>query len=173
MPKLIFDSIDKEIAMKRWLCLILGTLLLAATNAGSTLAADARIGGMRLLPGYLHQPLQGFDSIVGKIAKKDGLQISYEIGSIPKPGGLSLGGQFSDRPKRTPKNLLRWYREQIVNGQPVHLAYRKDNILLVSYPKKGMNLSVKISSADEMAEALLMILTYPNTAIADGEKKQP
>ena len=26
-----------------------------------------------------------------------------------------------------------------------------------------MNLSVKIHSADEMAEALLMILTYPNT----------
>ena len=126
---------------------------------------------MRLLPGYVHQPLQGFDSIVGKITKKDGLQINYEIGGIPKPGGLRLGGQFSDRPKLTPKNQVRWYREQIINGQPVHLAYRKDNFLLVSYPKKGINLSVKIRTADEMAEALLMILTYPNTDANDGGKK--
>lgn len=157
--------------MKRWLCLTLGTLLLGATVVSSTLAADARLGGMRLLPGYVHQPLQGFDSIVGKITKKDGLQINYEIGGIPKPGGLRLGGQFSDRPKLTPKKQVRWYREQIVGGQPVHLAYRKDNILLVSYPKKGMNLSVKLHSADEMAEALLMILTYPNKVADDGAKK--
>ena len=156
--------------MKRWLTLSLGTLLLAATTASSTLAADSQIGGMRLLPGYVHQPLQGFDSIVGKITKKGGLVISYEIGGIPKPGGLQLGGQFSDRPKRTPKNQLRWYREQIVNGQPVHLAYRKDNYLLVSYPKKGMNLSVKLSTTEEMVEALLMILTYPNPVAVDDKK---
>ena len=157
--------------MKRWLYMAMGMLLFGTTTATSTFAADARLGGIRLLPGYVHQPLQGFDSIVGKITKKDGLQINYEIGGIPKPGGIRLGGQFSDRPKLTPKNQVRWYREQIVNGQPVHLAYRKDDVLLVSYPKKGMNLSVKLRSADEMAEALLMILTYPNAASDGGEKK--
>ena len=156
--------------MKTWLCLTLGTFLLGVT-ASPTLAADARLGGMRLLAGYQHQPLQGFDSIVGKISKKAGLQISYEIGGLPKPGGIRLGGQFSDRPKRTPKNQVRWYREQTVNGQPVHLAHRKDNVLLVSFPQKGMNFSVTVRSADEMAEALLMILTYPDPVAGDGRNK--
>ena len=119
------------------------------------------IGGMRLLPGYTHKPLQGFDSIVGEISKKGGLQIRYEIGAIPKPGGIRMGGMFSDRPKSTPKAQLRWYREQVVNNQPVHLAYSKGQILMVSYPLKGINLHVTVRTADEMAEALLMILTYP------------
>jgi hypothetical protein len=156
--------------MRTWLCLILGTFLLGVATAKPALAADAHLGGMRLLSGYKHQPLQGFDSIVGKISEKDGLQISYEIGYVPKPGAPRFGGSFSDRPKLTPKDKVRWYLEQSVNGQPVHLAHRKDNVLLVSFPKKGMNLSVTVRSADEMAEALLMILTYPNPVAGDGKK---
>lgn len=156
--------------MKLRIYLTFAMLFLGVIAAGPTSAADARLGGMRLLKGYKHQALQGFDSIVGKISKKDGLQISYEIGGLPKPGGLRLGGQFSDRPKLTPKNRVRWYLEQTVNGQPVHLAYRKDNILLVSFPKKGMNFTATVRSADEMAEALLMILTYPNPVAGGGRK---
>jgi hypothetical protein len=156
--------------MRKRFYLMLGVVWLSLMTSG-VFAAD-RIGGMRLLPGYKHQPLQGFDSIVGKIAKEGGLQINYDIGALPKPGGLVLGGSFSDRPKLTPKGNLRWYREQVINGQPVHLAYRKDNILLVSYPKNGVNLSVRIRSAEEMAEALLMILTYPDPVAEDGSKKK-
>lgn len=113
--------------MKQCIQVVVGSMLLSAMTVGPTMAADARIDGMRLLPGFTHQPLQGFDSIGGKIGNKDGLQINYDIGGIPKPGGLRLGCQFSDRPKLTPKKLVRWYREQVVNQQPVHLAYRKDN----------------------------------------------
>ena len=61
----------------------------------------------------------------------------------------------------SPKDKVRWYREQVVNNQPVHLAYRKDQVLLISYPLKGINLHVTVRTVDEMAEALLMILTYP------------
>lgn len=124
-------------------------------------AAENPLGGMQLLPGYVHQPLQGIDSVVGRITKKDGLTLTYEIGSLPQPGGLRLGGQFSDRPKQVPPERLRWYREQVVHGQPVHLAYLKDNSLMVSFPLKGMNVHTKVENADEMAEALLMLLTYP------------
>ena len=123
-----------------------------------------RIGGIQLLPGYKHQKLQGIDSIVGKIVKQGGLTIFYEIGGIPK-GGLRFGGSFTDRPQRTPKSQRRWYKEQLIHGEPVHIAYLKDNRLLVSYPKslpgKGINFSTKVGSADEMAEALLMLLTFP------------
>ena len=153
--------------MKTCFCLTLGTFLVGVMATSPASAADARLGGMRLLVGYKHQPLQGFDSIVGRIEKEGGLRISYEIGHVPKPGAPRFGGSFSDRPKLTPKDRVRWYREQVVNGQAVHIAYRKDNLLLVSYPTKGMNLSVTVGTADEMAEALLMILTYPNP-VADA-----
>jgi hypothetical protein len=158
--------------MKILCCETLGVLLLAMTMECSTAMADDRIGGMQLLPGYKHQPLQGFDSVVGKISKPNGLEISYEIGAIPKPGGLSLGGQFSDRPRLTPQDQRRWYQEQTVAGQKVHLVYRNDNYLLVSFPKQGMNLSVKVLTPDEMAEALLMILTYPMAEKGEGKESK-
>ncbi len=123
--------------MKNWFCLTLGTILLGMTATSPALAADAPLAGMRLLPGYKHQPLQGIDSIVGEIKKEDGLRIMYEIGGVVKPGAPRFGGSFSDRPKLAPKDQVRWYLEQTVNGQPVHLAHRKDNVLLVSFPKNG------------------------------------
>jgi hypothetical protein len=95
--------------MKTWFCLSVGTIVFAMTATGPASADEARLGGMRLLEGYEHQPLQGFDSIVGKISKKGGLEISYEIGSVPKLGAPQFGGQFSDRPKLTPKDQVRWY----------------------------------------------------------------
>lgn len=137
------------------------TLIVALTSLASADADDKHLGGMKLLPGYKHQPLQGIDSIVGKVTNPKGLDIMYEIGGIPKAGAPRFGGQFSDRPKLMPKDQLRWYQEQTVNGQPVHLAHRKDDYLMVSFPKKGMNISVKVTTPQEMAEALLMILTIP------------
>ncbi|MGD8239572.1 MAG: hypothetical protein PVH68_13515 [Armatimonadota bacterium] len=154
--------------MKQLVSLSPGTLVLCLTVSGHLLAADAPPGGIRLLPGYEHRPLQGIDSIVGEIRKEGGLRISYEIGGLTKPGGITVGGQFSDRPKLTPRDQVRWYLEQTVNKQPAHLAYRKDSYLLVSFPQKGINFRVMIRSADEMAEALLMILTYPGPPAAEA-----
>lgn len=141
--------------------------LLAAVVAcgavASPLAAadDGPLGSMTLLPGYEHRPLQGIDSVVGQIVKEDGLTLTYEIGAVPKPGGLMLGGMFSDRPKKTPENRRRWYKEQTINGQPMHLAYLKDRQLLVSFPKQGMNVSGTVKTPEEMADVLLMLTTYP------------
>ena len=134
---------------------------------GPLFAADVRLGGMQLLPGYKHQPLQGFDSTVGEVKKEEGLRIIYEIGRLTKPGAPRIGGSFSDRPKQTPKDKIRWYLEQVVGGQPIHVAYLKDNTLLASFPKKGTNFSVTVRNTGEMAEALLMILTYPDPALKD------
>lgn len=156
--------------MKFCLSLSLAALLCGVTSGNSASADDARLGGMTLLPGYKHHPLQGIDSIVGEIKKEGGLRIMYEIGAIPKPGAPRFGGSFSDRPKNTPKDQVRWYKEQTVNGQPVHLACKKDGFLLVSFPQKGINFSAKVSSDEELADALLMILTYPGPA---GESSTP
>ena len=150
--------------MRSTICFCFCVLL---TNAPSDLPAADPLGGMQLLEGYKHVPLQGIDSIVGEIKKEGGLKIVYDIGPVPKPGQPRLGGSFTDRPKNTPAKLRRWYREQTVNNQPVHLAYLKDHTLLVSYPEKGVNFSTAVKTPDEMAEALLMILTYPNPVEMD------
>jgi len=151
-------------------------MLLVATGfvyllAGESAMADnSRIGGIKLLPGYKHEQLQGIDSIVGKIVNPKGLSIFYEIGPIPQ-GPFATGGSFTDRPKKTPKTLLRWYKEQTIQGQPVHIAYLKNKTLLVSYPKSipknGINFSTKVESADEMADALIMLLTFPQPKVKE------
>jgi len=145
-------------------------LCLAAVDEAS--ADDARLRGMRLLPGYTHVPKQGFDSLVGEINKEGGLSIRYEIGRVAKPGGPAMGGDFRDHAKLTPKEKLQWYREQTVGDQPVHLAYRKDKVLLASFPKTGMNLHTTIKSTEDFADAMLMILTYPQPAAADPAPKR-
>ena len=140
-------------------------------------AEDDRLQGIQLLPGYKHEKLQGIDSIVGRIVKKKGLTISYEIGGIPK-GPFAFGGSFSDRPKKTPKKLVKWYREQMVNGQPMHIAYLKSKALLVSFPKsipnKGINFYVaKVETMEEMADALLMLSTFPIAETGAKIKRTP
>src|SRR5262245_6481631 len=89
-------------------------------------------GGIKLLPGYVHEKLQGIDSIVGRLVKKEGLTIQYEIGAVPKPGGPVFGGSFSDYPKNTPADQRLWYKEQTIGGRDVHLAMLKTKMLLVS-----------------------------------------
>jgi hypothetical protein len=133
-------------------------------------AGVAAPGGMRLLPGYTHKPLRGIDSIVGQIVKDDGWKISYEIGRVSKPGQPMTGGGFRDRPKLTPKAKVLWYREQTVSCQPVHMALCKDNTLLVSFPGKGMNFRATIRSLEQLADAMLMILTYSQSATAAATK---
>lgn len=137
---------------------------LVATMSSTTfsLGADAPPpGSIQLLPGYVHEPLQGFDSIVGKISKKGGLTIQYEIGRVRKPGDLAVGGDFSDAAQRLPEKDRKWFKQQVVNGQPVNVAYGKDDVLYVAYPQSGVNFTSKVKTPEEVAEALLMLLTYP------------
>ena len=139
-------------------------VVMAFTSAVS--AADAPPGAIRLLPGYTHKTLQGFDSKPGEISKKGGLQIRYDIGRVAKPGTIGLGGDFSDQAKRVPPKSRRWYKEQTIGGQPVHLAYTKDDVLSVSYPASGINFSVKAKTHEELTDALLIILSFPAAAKA-------
>lgn len=117
-------------------------------------------GGMKLLPGYVHERLQGIDSIVGRIVKKEGLSISYEIGHVPKPGGPVFGGSFSDYPKNTPADQRLWYKEQTIAGREIHTALTKTKTLMVSFPASGINFSTAIKSEEDVAEALLLILSF-------------
>jgi len=152
--------------MRKHVCFCLSAFSLCLLVAFPAMAADTPPGGMKLLPGYTHRPLQGIDSVVGEIVKEGGLKISYEIGHVSKPGEPMVGGGFRDRPKLLPKAKVRWYREQTINSQPVHVAFSKDRMLLVSFPEKGMNFGAKIGSSEQFADAMLMIVTYPNEAVS-------
>lgn len=151
--------------------LLAGVVRLFVTDM--SVAQESRIGGIQLLPGYKHEEQQGFDSIVGRIVKPKGLTISYDIGAIPQ-GGLRFGGSFNDQPKAVPENQLRWYKEQMVQGEPMHIAYLKDDSLMVSFPKsipgKGINFHTKVKTIDEMTDALLMLMTFPKVKEAKEAK---
>ncbi len=159
--------------MKMPFYLFLTAIALCVLTINPAQSADAPLGGIKLLPGYTHKPLQGIDSIVGEIVNAAGAKISYEIGHVSKPGQPRLGGGFRDRPKLTPKDKLQWYREQQVNGQSVHVAYLVDKTLLVSYPEKGMNFRTTIRSSEQFADAMLMILTYPQPAAPAKKGSNP
>jgi hypothetical protein len=149
---------------------ILVTVSVSAVSA-AFFAGEKPPGAINLLPDYTHERKQGFDSIPGVISKKGGLEIVYDIGSIPKPGAPRFGGQFSDRAKAVPAAQRLWYKEQIVNGQPVHLAWTKQKRLLASYPKSGINFSVNVKTFEELADALLIILSYPEAPKAPAKGK--
>lgn len=128
------------------------TLLLLALAAGVAPAQsyDVRPAkAMKLLPGYQIEEQTGIDAITGTIAKKDGLTIRYDIGKFP-----------TNVASRQDKERLRWYKEHEANGRPVHLALAKDGTLYVSFPYFAANFQAKVANEAEMAEVLLMILTY-------------
>ena len=114
-----------------------------------------------LLSGYIHEPLQGIDSIVGRIGKKDGLQIQYEMGGIPAPGGLRLGGHFVNQALQVPEKNRLWIKEQKTGGRTVHVAYSKDNRLVVSSASttEGINFHALAKTPGDIADVLLMVLT--------------
>lgn len=129
-------------------------------NAAVLFAEDPPPGNIQLLPGYTHKALQGIDSRPGVIEKEGGLKIHYDIGAVIPPGQPRFGGSFSDRPKAVPENQRHWYKEQTIAGQPVHIAYTKQNVLMAAFPKGGINFSVKAKTTEDVTDALLIILSY-------------
>jgi hypothetical protein len=112
-------------------------------------------GGIKLLPGYQHQKLQGIDTRVGKISKEGGLAIEYDIGR--------LAGNYA---KGQDKAGLLWFKEQVVGGRSVQLAFTKDRTLIVTFPETHANFSGKTKSDEDLADMLLMVLSYAPEAKA-------
>jgi hypothetical protein len=148
--------------------LLLGSVVLFAASRARAAERPAP-GNVQLLPGYAHEPLQGFDSVVGKITKKGGLTINYEIGRVPKPGGLAIGGDFSNAAVRAPEKDRRWLKQQVVAGEPVDIVWMKNDTLIASFPKSGANFTTTAKTPEELADALLIVLSYPGPKPAKPE----
>lgn len=137
---------------------ILCGLLIAPFAMG---ADDAKPlpGNVKLLKDYKHEALQGIDSVVGKIVRADGFTVQYEIGAIPKPGGLLLGGSFSNRAATMRPELRTWYKEQATAGGTVHIAMGKDGMLTVSVPEVGANLHAKPKTPEDTIDVILLAVS--------------
>jgi hypothetical protein len=135
-------------------------------------AADDVLGGLKLLEGYSMKRGSAVDATAWTIEKRGGLNISFEAGASE--------GSWADPNER---NKYSWYREQRVNGYTVRFALVKQglktqweprdsrglppgNILLVSFLLEGdrsshtANFSAKVGNSREMADALLMVMTF-------------
>lgn len=135
-------------------------ILMAAPGLMAADEAKPAPGNIKLPAGYVHEPLQGIDSIVGRITKKDGLTINYEIGRVTKPGQPALGGDFQDQAKAVPAAQRQWYQEQTIAGQQVHAAYDKQGMLIVTFPQSGVNFVTIAKTPAQVAEALLIVLSH-------------
>jgi hypothetical protein len=151
--------------MHKLLALIL--ILLLPTQ----LLASDHYGGIRLLDGYKIKKGWAVDAATWTIYKEGGLTIDFEAG---------MNEGLWAYPKE--KEKYAWYREQNVNGHKVMLALIKPglktvwepdnprspelgNILLVTFPlgiqsDNTANFKAEILNDGELADALLMILTF-------------
>jgi hypothetical protein len=134
-------------------------------------SSEQSFGGIKLLEGYKIKKDWAVDAAAWTIYKKGGLTIEFEAGMNE--------GLWADPKDR---GTYAWYREQTVNGHKVMLALIKPglktvwepdnprnpdlgNILLVTFPLGGLpdntaNFKAEILNDSEMADMLLMVLTF-------------
>ena len=133
-------------------------------------------GGINLLDGYRYKQRNTFGvlSAAGTIFSEEGLLIEFEEGM-----NVCCAADPADIARYA------WFKEQVIAGRKVYIALIKKgvktvwepdkprnnefgNILLVTYPlggqkSHGINFVGEILSDEELADALLMILTFdPN-----------
>ena len=135
-------------------------------------AQTALPGGLQitLQPGYAYVPKQGFDSVVGVLEKKDGMQIMFEMGGNPPPGAPRFGGSYVNQAQRMPEIQREWLKEFEAGGRKISVAYNKDKQMTVSTStdKEGVNFSAIAKTPADVADVLMMALTLsPQKAKAD------
>jgi hypothetical protein len=119
-----------------------------------------------VLEGYQQSPLQGIDSIVGRIEKKGGPALFYEIGGVSPPGAPRFGGSFTNQAANLPKESLAWSKSLKSAAKTTTVAYTKEQKLVISveFAKEGANLSATAKTPEEIAEVLLMITSLREKA---------
>jgi hypothetical protein len=118
-------------------------------------------GGMQLLPGFHHQSKQSIDSTTGRIWKKGGLEIHYDIGQ--------MAGDYTECEWCGWTKGEVWRKTQVVNGQQVICVFTKKKRLVVSFPKSHANFFALIHTESELTDMLLITLTFRGFA----EQKVP
>ncbi len=157
--------------MMRLMCLAAcGILFVVPTS----FANDPPYGKVQLLDGYQYKRGRTIDAINGVIYKNGGLHIEFE-------SGVSQG--FAADPARKTEYI--WFRQQQINGHKVFIALTQpgsgtkwrpeqprngklNRILLVTFPgtfspTDAANFRAEVLDEIEIAEMLLMVLTFDPT----------
>jgi hypothetical protein len=113
-------------------------------------------GGIKLLNGYVHIPLRGIDTRVGRIKKEGGLDILYDIGR--------LAGESVRLCLLIDQSCV-WYKEQQLKGGLVKIALTKDREIIATFPKTTANFIAEVKSQEDIADFLIMILTYDEQTV--------
>lgn len=135
------------------IALILVAIGCRASGKGSSAERqDGYRAPVKLLPGFKWTLIPGIDSPGATISNNDGLEI-----------GVELCCGFGVETEDVSKSMVLWREEQTVNGERVLLVFTKSKELIVSFPlstAKAINFHAKIHNQRDMAEMLLMVLTY-------------
>jgi hypothetical protein len=134
----------------RQLTLILG--IIACVTSCYFLAAEPITCPVVLLNGYQHKAKLGTDSSPGIIYKAGGLRIQYDI------GGMALS---YITPEQVGKHYIN-YTVQVINGKTVRLAFKKESpaVCVITFPDYHANFTAEIKTPQEMAEFLLIALSF-------------
>jgi hypothetical protein len=105
---------------------------------------------IRLLPGYKVQVQPGIDTGGARFWKEGGLDMHFSTGTYEFKEADSI-----------PANQVQWRVEQIVNGNHITCVFTKSQEFIVTVNELPVsNFDAKIRSQQELAEMLLMVLTY-------------
>lgn len=131
----------------RYLMLVVVVILNSIVSAQ---ALSATPPGIRLLPGYTERKGRPIDSIGGTISRPHGLVMGYDIG---------IGAGHYELDPRWTKHAL-WRTEQIINGKKAVCIFTKSKELLIAFPDDLTNFYAEIHSQRDLADMMLMVLTY-------------
>jgi hypothetical protein len=131
--------------------LTLVSLSAIAQSTDTTKSPPAR-SPVQLLSGYKIQISSGTDTWGGIIWKVGGLKFRFDSGLH-----VGVAADLVD------KKDVAWREEQVVNGQQVICVYTTSNDLVVSFPRLVSNFQGHIQHPQDLAEMLLMIMTFEPT----------
>ena len=120
-------------------------------------------GNIELIENYTHTKRRGIDAAVGEISKPDGMTISYLIGSNAELAASRACGQKNSE--------CLWYKRQIINGREVWLGLTKEGQIIATFPENRANFYADTKTPEEIADFLIMVLTYKVKEKTDAQNK--
>lgn len=118
-------------------------------------------GNIKLLENYTHIKKRGIDTSVGEISKPNGLTIRYDNGFLAgRAAGYYCGnGQCN------------WYKNQKINGKDVWIGLTKEGMIIATFPEDNANFFAQTKSPEDVADFLLMVLTYGNDEVTTSNNR--
>jgi hypothetical protein len=113
---------------------------------------------IQLLPGYKVETEAGMEGPHGRIWNDSGLTIRFSI--TGRPYG------YIESPRL-------WTIDQIVNGHHFFFSFNADQSMDVWIPDLGTQFDARIRNQQDLAELLLMVMTYQRSTAASTADKQP